>query len=221
MPGQEAANAASTRVEPIVMVVEPDAAQRRVLEETLRQAGFRSRSAASGAEALRTARRERPNVVLLEVRLGDMSGYELCRALREEFGESLGIMFVTGHRTEAEDRVAGLMLGADDYLGKPLVGEEMLARARALARRARANDHLKAPAASAGLTARELEVLHLLADGFDQGAIARRLEVSPRTVGKHIEHILLKLPARSRAEAVAIAYRRGLHAPPAQPEHGR
>jgi DNA-binding response OmpR family regulator len=221
MPGQEAANAASTRVEPIVMVVEPDAAQRRVLEETLRQAGFRPHSAASGAEALRTARRERPNVVLLEVRLGDMSGYELCRALREEFGESLGIMFVTGHRTEAEDRVAGLMLGADDYLGKPLVGEEMLARARALARRAGANDHLKAPALSAGLTARELEVLHLLADGFDQSAIARRLEVSPRTVGKHIEHILLKLPARSRAEAVAIAYRRGLHAPPAQPDHGR
>ena len=217
MSVQEAAIAAQMVAEPMVLVVEPDAGQRRILEDMLRKAGFRPRTAASGSEALETARRERPNVVLLEVRLGDMSGYEVCRALREEFGDALGIMFVTGHRTESEDRVAGLMLGADDYLGKPLVAEELLARARGLVRRAGAYDHLKAPALRAGLTARELEVLHLLADGHDQHAIATRLSVSPRTVGKHIEHILLKLPARSRAEAVAIAYRRGLHAPPKRP----
>lgn len=213
MPGQEAATAVSKPLEPTVLVVEPDAGQRRILEDMLRKAGFRPWTAASGSEALETARRERPNVVLLEIRLGDMSGYEVCRALREEFGDALAIMFVTAHRTESEDREAGLMLGADDYLGKPLVGQELLARARGLARRVGAYDHLKAPALRAGLTARELEVLHLLADGHDQQAIATRLAVSPRTVGKHIEHILLKLPARSRAEAVSIAYQTGLHAP--------
>ena len=53
-------------------------------------------------------------------------------------------------------------------------------------------------------------MLGLLAEGLDQRAIARRLFIAPKTVGKHIEHILAKLPARSRAEAVAIAYRRGL-----------
>lgn len=218
--GQEAANAVSTPLEATVLVVEPDAGQRRVLEDMLRKAGFRPWTAASGSEALETARLKQPNVVLLEIRLGDMSGYEVCRALREEFGDALGIMFVTAHRTESEDRVAGLMVGADDYLGKPLVGQELLARTRGLLRRAGAHDHLKAPALKTGLTARELEVLHLLADGHDQQAIAKQLEVSPRTVGKHIEHILLKLPARSRAEAVAIAYRRGLHAPPEQPDYG-
>ena len=68
---------------------------------------------------------------------------------------------------------------------------------------------------SGGLTRREMEVLQLLALGLDQPKIAERLVISPKTVSKHIEHILEKLPARSRAEAVAIAYQRGLHAPSA------
>jgi DNA-binding CsgD family transcriptional regulator len=64
-----------------------------------------------------------------------------------------------------------------------------------------------------GLTGSELEVLHLLAGGHNQHAIAQRLYITPKTVAKHIEHILTKLPSRSRAEAVAIAYQTGLHAP--------
>jgi DNA-binding response OmpR family regulator len=195
------------------LVVDPDPRQRTVLSALLRRAGFRAETAATGEEALEAARRERPQLVVLEVRLGDISGYEVCRALRDEFGDALGIMFVSADRTDRCDRVAGLMIGADDYLGKPLVGDELLARARALARRAGAYDHLKAPALRNGLTERELEVLHLLADGNDQHTIAERLFITPKTVAKHIEHILTKLPARSRAEAVAIAYRRGLHSP--------
>ena len=195
------------------LVVDPDPRQRRLVCALLRRAGFRAEGVATGEQALESARRERPQLVVLEVRLDDISGYEVCRALREEFGAGLGIMFVSADRTDACDRVAGLMIGADDYLGKPLVGDETLARVRALARRAGAYDHLKAPALRAGLTGRELEVLHLLADGNDQQAIAQRLFITSKTVGKHIEHILTKLPARSRAEAVAIAYRRGLHSP--------
>jgi DNA-binding response OmpR family regulator len=213
MAGHDAANAAPTPPDALVLIAEPDPEQRRLMEDMLRKAGFHPLPAGSGAEALEAARRERPHLVVLEVRLGDMSGYEVCRALRDEFGEGLGIMFVSGDRTESEDRVAGLMIGADDYVGKSLAAGEMLARIRALSRRAGAYDHLSAPALQSGLTPRELEVLHLLADGHDQRAIANLLVVSPGTVGKHIEHILLKLPARSRAEAVAIAYRRGLHTP--------
>jgi DNA-binding response OmpR family regulator len=201
-------------LEPPVLVVDPDTEQGRLLATLLSRAGFRANVVATGEQALEEARRERPQLVLLEVRLEDISGYEVCRALREDFGEALGIMFLSGDRNEASDRVAGLLLGADDYLGKPVAEDELLARVRALARRAGAYDHLKAPALRAGLTARELEVLQLLAEGCDQHAIAQRLVVSPKTVGKHIEHILAKLPARSRAEAVAIAYQRGLHAPP-------
>jgi two-component system, OmpR family, response regulator len=217
MPGQQAATAVPTKGETIVLVVEPDPAERRLVEDMLRGAGFHPRTAASGTEALSAARREQPNLVLLEVRLDDISGYEVCRTLREEFGDALGIIFVSGDRKEASDRVAGLMIGADDYLGKPVAGDELLARVRALARRTGANEHGKTPALQAGLTARELEVLQLLADGHDQRTIAEKLVVSPRTVGKHIEHILSTLPARDRTEAVAIAYQRGLHAPPGPP----
>lgn len=213
MAGHDAPVAAAQ--EPPVLVVDPDSDQGRLLATLLSRAGFRANVVATGEQALEEARRERPQLVLLEVRLEDISGYEVCRALREDFGDAVGIMFVSGDRNEASDRVAGLLLGADDYLGKPVAEDEFVARVRGLARRAGAYDHLKAPALRAGLTARELEVLQLLAEGCDQHAIAERLVVSARTVSKHIEHILAKLPARSRAEAVAIAYQRGLHAPPA------
>jgi DNA-binding NarL/FixJ family response regulator len=153
-------------------------------------------------------------LVVLEVRLGDISGYEVCRALKEAFGDAIGIVFMSRDRTEPSDRVAGLLLGADDYLEKPLAGDELLARVRGLIRRLAPQPRPTADsAAESELTGRELEVLGLLADGLDQRTIAGRLFIAPKTVGKHIEHILQKLPARSRAEAVAIAYRRGLTAP--------
>jgi DNA-binding NarL/FixJ family response regulator len=194
-----------------VLVVDPDPDHCRQMRALLDRGGFRSKAVSSGVQALEAAHRTRPQLVVLEVRLGDISGYEVCRALREEFGDDIGIVFVSSDRTDSCDRVAGLLIGADDYLPKSLTGGELLARIRALSRRAGAYDHLKSAALRRGLTQRELEVLQLLADGLDQRAIAQRLFITPKTVGKHIEHILTKLPARSRAEAVAIAYQRGLH----------
>ncbi len=220
MAGQDANGAAAGLGEAPVLVVDPDGEQRREVAAMLERAGFRVKVIESGEEALEEARRERPNLVVLEVRLSDISGYEVCRSLKDQFGDAVGVIFVSRDRNESSDRVAGLMIGADDYLGKPLAADELVARARGLARRTSAYEHLKAPAVQAGLTQRELEVLQLLADGDDQEAIAKRLFVSPRTVGKHIEHILLKLPARSRAEAVSIAYRRGLHSPPPKESTG-
>jgi DNA-binding NarL/FixJ family response regulator len=217
MAGQDANGAAAGLGEAPVLVVDPDGDHRREVAAMLERAGFRVKVSESGEEALEEARRERPNLVVLEVRLSDISGYEVCRALKDQFGDAVGVIFVSRDRNESSDRVAGLMIGADDYMGKPLAADELVARASSLARRTMAYDHLKAPALRAGLTARELEVLRLLADGHNQQAIAERLFVSPRTVGKHIEHILAKLPAGSRAEAVAIAYQRGLHAPPTRP----
>jgi DNA-binding NarL/FixJ family response regulator len=184
-----------------------------VVERALRHGGFRAESVGSGEEAIVAAYRAPPRLVVLEVRLHDICGYEVCRALKERFGDGVSIVFMSHDRTEASDRVAGLLLGADDYLVKPLAPDELLTRVRALVLRADASLPVP-PAARAGLTDRELEVLRLLADGLDQAAIARRLFVASSTVAKHLEHILRKLSARSRAEAVAIAYRRGLHAPP-------
>ncbi|HMI90657.1 MAG TPA: response regulator transcription factor [Polyangiales bacterium] len=192
-----------------ILVADPDEPDRALVGSVLARGGFRPVLAASGEDALALAFAEQPQLAVLEVRLGDMSGYEVCRELRETLGPAVGIVFVSGDRTEPSDRVAGLMLGADDYLAKPVMGDELLARVRAVVRRTAVSGPLPLAVGDA-LTPREREVLELLADGLDQRDIAARLFIAHKTVGKHIEHILRKLSAPNRAAAVAIAYQRGL-----------
>jgi DNA-binding NarL/FixJ family response regulator len=187
-------------------------------------AGMSARTAATGLEALASARTERPAVVVLDVGLRNMPGYETCRALRETFGESLPILFVSSERTESSDRVAGLLLGADDYLAKPVDPDELLARIVRSATRSTAPAHAVngngSPGsidangvrhdAAASLTARELEVLRLMARGQSPREIAERLVISPKTVSSHLQRILSKLAVHSRAQAVVLAYQLGL-----------
>src|SRR5205823_3978875 len=87
-----------------------------------------------GSEALEAVLEESVVLVLLEVRLEDTSGYEVCRQLRHERGDALPIIFVSEDRTESSDRVAGLLLGADDYLAKPIAPDELVARVPPLPR---------------------------------------------------------------------------------------
>jgi DNA-binding NarL/FixJ family response regulator len=144
---------------------------------------------------------------VLDVRLPDLSGYEVCRELRDELGESLPILFVSGERSESIDRVAGLLLGADDYLVKPVALDELLVRARHLI-----DTRTAKPVNGNGfaLTKRERQVLELLAEGLTPAQVADELVISTSTVGTHIEHLYSKLGARTRAHAVGLAYRRGL-----------
>jgi DNA-binding NarL/FixJ family response regulator len=134
----------------------------------------------------------------------------VCQALKSEFGNDLPVMFLSGTRTESYDRVAGLLLGADDYLVKPYAAGELIARLMNLVRRTRS--HVLGHARN--LTKRELEVLDLLGEGLRHEDIARRLFISPKTVATHVEHILRKLNVRSRAEAIAVAYREEILHPP-------
>jgi DNA-binding NarL/FixJ family response regulator len=110
-------------------------------------------------------------------------------------------VLVSGARTEPSDRVAGLLIGADEYLIKPLEPDELLARARRLLSRT----PVATLAMDSPLTGREIQVLQLLADGLSQDAIAKELFISSKTVATHIERILGKLGVRSRAQAVALA----------------
>ena len=97
-----------------------------------------------------------------------------------------------------------MLLGADDYLVKPFAPAELVGCVNSAIERAK-------PESRRGvLTVREHEILELLASGLAQGAIATQLEISPRTVATHIERILAKLGVRSRAQAVALAYRDAL-----------
>ena len=197
-----------------VLVVDDDPVICDLVASTLTEQGFPTRRASDAREALYLIQRETPDVILLDVHLPDISGYQLCRRLRDDYGDSIGIILISGERKESFDRVAGLLLGADEYLLKPFVLDELLARVQRLVRRSRPI----ARTVVAGLTRRELEILRLLACGMDHIDIARDLVITAKTVEKHIEHILLKLGVHSRAQAIALALQESAAAaaPPAE-----
>jgi len=187
-----------------ILVVDDDADFRGLVVSALAQAGFEPLEAATGSDALDCATRKRPSLVVPDVRLPDLSGYEVCRELRDRLGASVPVMFVSGERIESFDRVAGLLVGGDDYLVKPFELDELVARARRLVERPRGSKQ------ASSLTGREHQVLALLADGLSPAEVAHDLIISRSTVGTHIEHIYEKLGARTRAHAVGIAFRSGV-----------
>lgn len=187
-------------------MVDGDHDARLLVTRAFARAGFRTSEASNGEEALDAARTHRPLAVILEIRLPGVCGYEVCRALRESFGHELPIVFVSGDRTDASDRVAGLLVGADDYMVKPLAADELLVRVRQLLQRAPTSPRSR----DRRLTPREVEILGLMAEGLSHTEIAGRLSISSKTVGAHIEHILSKLDCHSRAQAVAKAFREHL-----------
>jgi DNA-binding NarL/FixJ family response regulator len=195
-----------------VLIVRPEETARSELQRLLASAGIEARTAGTASEGLAAARLARPDLVLLDVELPDGTGYETCRRLREEHGEWLAIIFVSGRRTHALDRVAGLLIGADDYVSEPFDADELVARVRrALTRSgAVAAPPTPAPSFTSSLTGREQDVLELLATGLTQTAIADDLMISPKTVATHIQRILAKMGVHSRAGAIAVAYQDGL-----------
>ena len=198
----------------LVLVADNDSRYRASVRGLLERAGIDVVEVDDGREALEAAARRPPNVVVLDVRLAGVSGYQVVQELRERYGDSVGVVFVTGERTDSIDRVSGLLLGADDYVVKPFDPDELLARIRTVLRRVGKTGptpvRSDGPAVDPDLTPRELEVLRLLADGLTQAEIAERLVISPRTVGTHIQNLLGKLSVHSRAQAVAFAHRHGL-----------
>lgn len=103
----------------------------------LAKAGYRVSTAASGPEALRAAREERPDVVVLDLMLPGVSGYDILKELRaKDDTREIGVILLTARREEP-DRIKGLTLGADDYLTKPFSPRELMARVAAVMRRIR------------------------------------------------------------------------------------
>lgn len=157
---------------------------------------------------------DRPALAIVEVELpGAMSGLEVLHELHARFGVDLPVILVSAERTTALDRTAGLMIGADDYLVKPLDTGELLARVRRSLQRsdsANTGNGNGALRGAVNLSPREREILALLANGKTQREIAASLVISPKTVATHIQHLLSKLGVHSRAQAVGVAYRLGL-----------
>ncbi len=196
----------------LILIVDDDAGFRTLVAELLHQVGFgTTREAATGEEALAAARAERPSLVLLDFLLPGINGFEVCRTLRDEFGDDLPIIFVSGERVDAADRALGLIVGGDDYVVKPVDPDELLARVRrAIDRARRQRVDRSTGTRTFDLTKRELEVIELLAAGRTQAEIASSLFISPKTVASHLQRILAKLGVHSRTQAVAVAYDVGL-----------
>jgi DNA-binding response OmpR family regulator len=117
-----------------ILIVEDERAVARGLEYALQDEGFKVLSAETGEQALQIARTQAPQLILLDLRLPDISGFDVCKQLRKE-GKRQPILMLTA-LDEPLDKVLGLELGADDYVVKPYNLRELIARIRALLRRA-------------------------------------------------------------------------------------
>jgi two-component system, LuxR family, response regulator TtrR len=191
-----------------ILLVDDDDSFRSFVSELLESIGYKTTHFASGSDVLPAVAENRPAAILLDVQLPGLNGYEVCRELRNRYGDSIAIVFISGERTEALDRAGGLLIGADDYLTKPVDPAELIARVTRLVERPRPNTNgTKSNDRLDSLTRRENEVLELLAEGLRQEEIADRLVISPKTVATHIQRILSKLEVRSRAQAVSLALR--------------
>jgi len=184
-------------------------------------------SAADGDEAVAMAADLLPDIVLMDLRMPRRDGVEATRLLRERVPETKVVVLTT----YADDRsvIDALRAGARGYLTKDASGPEIRHALRqvldnhavidpavqhhvvdAIATGSRAQDRRPLSPLPAGLTPREAEVLSLIATGMSNSEIAEQLVVSEGTVKSHINHLLAKIDARDRAQAVTFAYQHGL-----------
>ena len=131
-----------------ILVVEDDRNLLETIKYNLIKEGYETSVAADGAEALEIARNEKPDLIILDIMLPVIDGFEVCRILRKEM--TVPIIILTA-RTDETDRIIGLDTGADDYVTKPFSLRELLARIRALLRRAKITE-VKLPEEQALLT---------------------------------------------------------------------
>lgn len=115
-----------------ILIVDDEPSILTLVEYHLRKAGYAVATAEDGTQALEKARHERPDLIVLDVMLPDLDGFEVCRELRKT--ANTPIIFLTA-RDDAIDRIVGLELGADDYLTKPFNPRELTARVKAILRR--------------------------------------------------------------------------------------
>ena len=191
-----------------VLVVDDMPANVRLLEAILEPAGFAVLSAGSGPEALERVMAELPDLVLLDVQMAGMNGYEVCRRIREDEATALlPVVMLTSHDEEA--RIDGIRAGADDFVTKPFDHQELLLRVRSLVRIKRYHDTIRAQAAELAEWNRTLEAR--VAEQVDElGRMARlRRFLSPTLAEVVMERGDSVLESHRRELAVLFADLRG------------
>ncbi len=215
-----------------ILVVDDEADCQTVLAMYLESQGYRVQSATSGIEALSIFESDPPDLVISDVMMPEMDGFEFCRRLRRtRLGQLIPFIFLSG-QGEIESKVEGHSIGADDYLVKPFQSEEILAKVKGQLERShrihaeivRLLQHSTAfmvepkilpvaPPAPLPLTPAEERVFWEVIQGYTNKQISHRLFISPRTVQAHLGSIFSKLHIENRAQLVKFALERGYKPP--------
>ncbi len=221
-----------------VLIVDDDNILRTVLRHYLEQQGYQVEDARSGTEALTVFERYAPDLIVSDVAMPEMDGFEFCRQLRSQpQGQLIPFIFLSA-KSDLEDRITGHSTGADDYLTKPFEMKELLAKIEAQLERNRrihaeivrliqhikggndsslkglgdfsqSNNQTNKSPAPLPLTPAEERVFWEVIQGFTNKQISEHLFISPRTVQTHLSNILNKLDLENRTQLVRFAYEKG------------
>lgn len=205
--------------EPLILIADDEDDVRELVRLNLRRAGFQTAEARDGLTALKVARQQRPSLIVLDIMMPGRDGLRVCEELRQdEFLKSVPVIMLTA-RGMAEDRIAGLEKGADDYMAKPFSPKELVLRVQALLRRTSAAGegsdltvgpfHFEMSAVRVllqgvpvDLTLLEFKLLHLLATHhgsvIERDTVLREVwgyseNVRTRTLDTHVKRLREKL----------------------------
>lgn len=205
-----------------ILVIEDQAPMRRNIALMLEMEGYRVFAAENGKVGLEAARKEKPDLIICDVMMPELDGHGVVQTLRDEDATATTpFIFLTARSDKGDIRI-GMNFGADDYLVKPVVREDLLAAVEArLARAEIIEARLKAaashgggfnpdfsshePLVALGLTNREAEVLLWVAQGKSNGDVAGILGMSEKTVKQHMGTVFAKLGLENRNAAAMRA----------------
>ncbi len=204
----------------VILIVDDTPDNLALLSDALDAAGYMVLVALDGASALNRIQRRRPDLILLDAMMPGLDGFETCRRIKQQSDTAdIPVLFMTA-LTDSEHVVKGFEAGAIDYVTKPIQCAEVLARVASHLRTARILQSARMASQPAGLddapacsklasrfllTEREVEVLRWVSFGKTNKDIADILQLSPRTVNKHLEHIYIKLGVETRTAATSVA----------------
>lgn len=221
-----------------ILVVDDDLGTRLSISDYLELSGYSVIMADDGQEALSIVEKNHPDLMVTDIVMPRMNGYELVRRVRQQAEFRLLPVILLTARTKTQERILGYQSGCDLYLPKPFELEELAAAIRNLLERSQiiqseyrfshqespdgsnliksihGQNHLSTPIVNSqlllSLTTREQEVLELLTHGLSNAEMGNQLHLSPRTVEKYVSSLLRKTLTSNRAELVRFAIKHGL-----------
>jgi DNA-binding NarL/FixJ family response regulator len=221
-----------------ILVVDDDLGTRLSIGDYLELSGYSVIMADDGQEALSMVEKNHPDLMVTDIVMPRMNGYELVRRVRQQAEFRLLPVILLTARTKTQERILGYQSGCDLYLPKPFELEELAAAIRNLLERSQiiqseyrfshqesldgsnliksihGQNHLSTPIVNSelllSLTTREQEVLELLTHGLSNAEMGNKLHLSPRTVEKYVSSLLRKTETSNRAELVRFAIKHGL-----------